>query len=266
MRAARSFLGPPDPSAPRTVAQRFGLPLAALGDLDVDEVAGVLVGYYRQQLANGSKPHAGNTLNAVRTEAHEQGLNDDEYRAVAVRVSEAIQWLRNHVFLVDDPESSGWSTLTPAADQLLIPDYLIDLKASDLLGGLNLDKALEDVVVRQFRRGSYGLAALAAMRLVEDRVRRVANLDRRDVGKDLMHKAFKPGGPLADDALLEAENLGRAALFAGAMGAIKNEHSHHDVKISDPQEALELVLFANLLLRIIDRAAAGRRHDAGRRT
>lgn len=71
-----------------------------------------------------------------------------------------------------------------------------------------------------------------------------------------MVQAFNPGRPLADPTLEPSENEGRAQLFAGAIMAIRNEQGHHVVNIDDPQEAAELVLFANLLLRILDRARA----------
>lgn len=204
-------------------------------------------------MANGRQPHLGNALNDVRIEAHESGLTDSDAKRATTLVAASWQWLRNHLLVV--PAEGFWETLTPAAEETSVPGYLLETRAEDLLGGLQLDPELEEETLHSFRRGSYAVAVLAAFRLVESRVRDEARMARKDIGQDLMVRAFKPGGPLADPELLDSENLGRAHLFAGAIGAIKNEHSHRTVDIDDPQEAAELVLFANMLLRIVERAA-----------
>lgn len=48
---------------------------------------------------------------------------------------------------------------------------------------------------------------------------------------------------------------GEAALYAGAIGVVKNPTSHRQVEYDDPTEAAEAVLLAVLLLRLLDRRA-----------
>lgn len=238
----------------------FGVPLTELATLDVDEVARLLVNYMRTHHLEGRKLNRHNMALELTREGHQAGMTEHERNIASAKASAAWRWLENHWMIVPDPSQSGsdWAMLTEAANELEVPDYLLDLRAQELLGRHDLDPELEDQVRRQFRRAAYGDAVFAAMRLVEVRVRAAARLTRRDIGKDLMFKAFNPGGPLADPELLASENEGRAHLFAGAMGLIKNQHSHTIVRFEEPFEAAELVLLANTLLRTLGRATVAR--------
>ena len=91
----------------------------------------------------------------------------------------------------------------------------------------------------------------------EIRVRQAAGLGSGDLGKDLMRKAFKPGkGPLADTTQVVAEQEGIASLFAGAIASFKNPGSHRNVTLDDPVEVAELIMLADLLIRITERRKA----------
>lgn len=69
-----------------------------------------------------------------------------------------------------------------------------------------------------------------------------------------MHQVFKPdGGPLCDQDVEGGEQVATMNLFAGALGLFKNPVSHRPVDFDDPTEAAEIVLLADLLLRLLDR-------------
>lgn len=73
------------------------------------------------------------------------------------------------------------------------------------------------------------------------------------VGVKLMRAAFNPiNGALTDQAAEEGEKVARMELFAGAIGSYKNPHSHRDVNLEDPAEAIETILLANHLVRIAE--------------
>ena len=102
-------------------------------------------------------------------------------------------------------------------------------------------------------RREFDVAVLQAMKAVEVYVREAAKLPAGIIGVQLMRTAFHPTTGALTDPLAEAgEKDARMALFAGAIGCYKNPHSHRDVDLSNPKEAVEIILIANHLMRIID--------------
>ena len=122
--------------------------------------------------------------------------------------------------------------------------------------GMTLHPRLEERARRQFVMGEFEAGALIAMREVEIAVRDAAGLPETVVGTDLMNRAFGDGGPLADASAPSAERQGVQSLYRAAISVFKNPASHRRVSLGDPTEAAEVVLFADLLLRMLDRAAA----------
>ena len=136
------------------------------------------------------------------------------------------------------------------------PHGLAPLRAEQRLD-VDLHDRIADRVRSQYLIGEYEAATFLALRAVEVRVRELAHMPESVVGSSrLMHRAFahEEGrlGPLADPTQDASERAGTMALFWGAMGLYKNPVSHRQVEYADPTVASEIVLLADVLLRILD--------------
>ncbi len=68
-----------------------------------------------------------------------------------------------------------------------------------------------------------------------------------------MIQAFNSNsGPLTDMTEPEAERKALMFLVAGAMGRFKNPSGHRHVNFSSPKEAIEMILLANHLFKIVE--------------
>lgn len=91
------------------------------------------------------------------------------------------------------------------------------------------------------------------VKAVEIPVRKAGNFGDTAIGVPLTREAFKTNaGPLADTTLPVVEQEACSALFAGAIGRYKYPQSHHDVGLDDLVQAIEIILLASHLLRIVD--------------
>lgn len=177
-------------------------------------------------------------------------------------LGEAWDWLIAEGLLAQSvppfPVTDAYFITRRAVSVLEEADPLAVLRARRRLG-LDLHDSLATRLASLTRAGAFEQAAFDALRAVEVRVRQLADDPRKQngsrlVGTDLMHFAFKDdGGPLADPEAERGERQGVMELFAGAFGAVRNPLGHDNVEWADSTEAAEMVLLADLLMRMLDR-------------
>jgi uncharacterized protein (TIGR02391 family) len=185
-------------------------------------------------------------------------LNSARHRGVGYAalecLSEAMNWLIAQGLIArDNPrQPSAQSMFVTRVGKRVLAEGIAGIHAAARLN-VDLHKRLAKTRT-QFLMGEYELAAFAAMREVEIRVRELAKAENSLIGVKLMRGAFKPeGGPLANPDLDPGEQAGMMDLFAGVIGTFKNPPSHRQVDYNDPTEASEVVMLADLLMRILDR-------------
>jgi uncharacterized protein (TIGR02391 family) len=189
-------------------------------------------------------------------------LSEDPTRGeVACAYAEAWDWLVTHNLISPKPDSETWFFVTRRGEQIAAADdSLRELHAAERLG-VDLHPRIDRAVGPEFILGRFEMAALSAMREVEIRVRELAGASQSDLGVSLMKHSFKAElGPLAETNADKGEQEATMALFWGAIGVFKNPSSHREVNFDDPTEAAEIVLLADLLMRILER-----RHEAAAR-
>lgn len=175
---------------------------------------------------------------------------------IDLAITEAWAWLEREGLLIpasDINGQNGWRVLSRRgrgyAQNVDLSRHAAPVTfPKELLHWRILEKAWP-----AYLRTDFDHAAFEAMKAVEVAVRDAAGYGPEKIGVNLMQDAFSQGrGPLTDTAAPSAEQVSRMNLFWGAIGSYKNPQSHRDVDLDDPVEALEIILLANHLLRIVD--------------
>jgi len=189
-----------------------------------------------------------------REQLGEGGTDDDFIHAMA----EAWDWLIAHGLIALRPgegSMQGWSFVTRRGHSVANSgDPLALVRAEERLS-VDLHPRIGERIRRQFLLGEYEPAAFIAMREVEIRLRELANADNSEIGVKLAKDYLRPDGALADPNLERGEQEATMALFWGALGVFKNPSSHRQVEFADATLASEVILLADLLLRLLDQMA-----------
>lgn len=221
-------------------------------ELQPEELAGPLL----ECMNVLSKQEEESQLNRYNfVESHAFSYPREHLEAIRKALMEAWIWLEREGLLA--PRSGAglhgdWMFITRRGRSL---KNSTDLKAfvnGNMLPREQLHPLIASKVWSEFIRGQYDAAVFQAFKEVEVAVRKKGSFADTDIGVDLMRKAFHEfNGPLTDLSLPVPERLALAHLFAGAIGRYKNPGSHRDVIIKNPPEAVEMIMLASLLLRIV---------------
>jgi uncharacterized protein (TIGR02391 family) len=133
-------------------------------------------------------------------------------------------------------------------------------KPEDFVGlydSLVKSEALRDATRELFLGGHYARAVEEAYKCLDNVVRDKSGLSSS--GKDLMDKAFSEKNPILKLNALKTtsqkdEQVGYMIIFGGCMTGIRNPRAHEHQKIDSPEAALEMLVWANHLMGVVDKA------------
>ncbi len=145
-------------------------------------------------------------------------------------------------------------------EQMLLP-------LTDIFPQIIANIRLSNIVHNDYMEGDFESVVLKAFKLLEESVRAKAELTENDYGMDLMEKAFKPnvGCLVYPDAKTPGEQDSLRLLMKGAIGFYKNPKSHRTIEIDDPNKVINMVLFAKLLLDVVEQCNLRKPSESARR-
>jgi uncharacterized protein (TIGR02391 family) len=169
---------------------------------------------------------------------------------------EAWMWLEREGLLAPKPADIGDWRFVTRRGYAVVKEEDFETFLQTRLFPKDIDPVMAKAVKPLFMRGDYETAVFRAFKEVEVRVRRKATLGNGLFGRSLMVNAFGETGPLTDRAAPKGEQDALRELFCGAISSFKNPASHREVQFEDAHEVVDLICFANQLLRIVDRTPA----------
>lgn len=177
---------------------------------------------------------------------------------IHVYIAEAWAWLEGQGLLVPEPGPNGrggYCFISRKGMRLRgDPDFGEYVQALSLNREL-LHPRIELRVWPPFVRGEYDVAVFQAMKALEVWTREAAGYDNKERGAPMLRKAFhKENGPLMDPDLEPGEREALCNMIAGAYGYFRNPAAHRHVPMDHPAPAVEIIMFASHVMRIIEDA------------
>jgi uncharacterized protein (TIGR02391 family) len=126
------------------------------------------------------------------------------------------------------------------------------IRVRGLLREEMLHTRLQGQIYGYFAADDLGTAVFEAFKAVEIEVRAAGGYDEKQYGKELMGRAFAVGGPLVKSTDDKGDREALAGLFLGALSRFRNRGAHTRRSFQDVLEAMEELMFASRLLRIVD--------------
>jgi uncharacterized protein (TIGR02391 family) len=148
---------------------------------------------------------------------------------------------------------NGYIVLTEKGKSTNEPVDFERIRLRGLLKDEMLHHLLRGKVYGYFAADDLGTAVFEAFKLVEIEVRAAGGFADKDHGKDLVTKAFALGsGPLTMPGDDKRDCNALTGLFAGSLSRFRNPGAHTNRTYGDVLEAMEELMLASRLLRIVD--------------